>query len=62
VRSGANTLEVTVTTLAFNHYRPQKHNSMVQHWMGRTRQKDPLPSGLIGPVRLSLGEAAPAKP
>ena len=56
---GGNELEVTVTTLAFNHYRARKDDPMVQHWMSRSRQDGPLPSGLLGPVRLRRRDPAP---
>jgi hypothetical protein len=48
----AHELEVVVTTLAFNHFRAQADNPMAQYWTARSRQKKPLPTGLIGPVRL----------
>jgi hypothetical protein len=56
---GGNDLEITVTTLAFNHYRAQGDDPMVQHWMSRSRQEGPLPSGLLGPVRLLQRGPAP---
>ncbi len=49
---GGNELEIVVTTLAYNHYRARKDNPMAQYWMRRSRQGGPLPSGLLGPVRL----------
>jgi hypothetical protein len=59
LRPGENELVVTVTTLAFNHFRAQEGNAMAQHWIGRSRQKDPLPSGLIGPVTLTGSAPGP---
>jgi hypothetical protein len=52
LEAGANELEIVVTTLAFNHFRAQAENPMAQYWMSRTPTKKPLPTGLIGPVRL----------
>jgi hypothetical protein len=56
---GSHELEVVVTTLAFNHFRADSDNAMAQYWMGRTRQKEPLPTGLLGPVRLLQPGAGP---
>jgi hypothetical protein len=47
-----NSLEVRVTTLAFNHFRAHRHDPMAQYWMSRSRTDGPLPTGLLGPVRL----------
>ncbi len=52
LRRGRNTLEVKVTNLAFNYCRSLKHSATCSYWVNRSGRKEPLPSGLIGPVRL----------
>ena len=49
VRSGRNVLEVKVTTTLFNYCQSLKGNPTALRW---TRGKDPVPAGLVGPVRL----------
>jgi len=52
LRKGRNLLEVKVTTLAFNYCRSLKQNAACAYWVNRSGRKQPLPAGLLGPVRL----------
>jgi hypothetical protein len=52
LRNGTNTLEVKVTTTAFNYCRSFKQSAVCSYWVTRSGRKEPLPSGLIGPARI----------
>lgn len=52
LQPGANTLEVKVTTLAYNYFRSLQQNAAAQYWMERSTRTEPTASGLIGPVFL----------
>ena len=53
LRKGRNMLEVKVSTTAFNYCRSLKQSATCTYWVNRSGQKTPLPTGLIGPVRLA---------
>ncbi len=52
LQRGRNVLEVKVSNVAFNYCRSLKQNAVCSYWVGRSGRRDPLPAGLIGPVRL----------
>ena len=52
VTKGRNELEVEVTTHMANYTRSLRENKMAQRW---TSWFPPIPSGLLGPVRLVRG-------
>ena len=45
-------LEIRVTNLLFNYCLSLKDNKAAQNWVNRDRVKEPVPSGLLGPVRI----------
>lgn len=49
LKEGRNVLEVRVTTTLFNYCQSLKDNPTATRW---TRGQEPVPSGLVGPVRL----------
>jgi hypothetical protein len=49
---GANRLEVKVTTTLFNRLRAMTDNPTAQRWLRQATRKEPVPAGLIGPVRM----------
>ncbi len=53
LEEGVNSLEIHVTTLAYNYCRSLENNTAAQVWVQRCRSKELLPSGLLGPVRIS---------
>ena len=57
LRAGRNTLEIKVTNMAFNYCRSLKQSATCSYWVNRSGRKEPLPAGLIGPVRLIPGGA-----
>lgn len=51
--SGANTIEVKVTTVMGNYMKTLKDNAVAQYWTNEKRKDQPLQSmGLIGPVNI----------
>jgi hypothetical protein len=52
VKTGINEIEIEVTTLMFNYMLGKKDDPVAQFWMSRSRQKTPVQSGLLGPVKL----------
>ena len=53
LKSGANVLEVRVTTSMGNYMKTLKDNGVAQKWTNEKRQDQPIQSmGLLGPVRL----------
>jgi len=44
-------LEIKVTNLLFNYCLSLKDNKIAQNWIKRDTVKEPVPSGLLGPVR-----------
>ncbi|HKI87849.1 MAG TPA: glycosyl hydrolase, partial [Draconibacterium sp.] len=57
LKTGDNELEIKVTTLLWNHCnsKTMEENPMAKHWANSNRDKSnkPLPTGLIGPVKIS---------
>jgi len=53
LRPGRNTLEVEVSTTLFNYCYSLKENATATRW---TKGRKPVPTGLVGPVRLYEGE------
>lgn len=53
VQAGTNELVVTVPTLLYNDARTRTDNPLVAYFLDRrSRPDEPLPAGLVGPVRL----------
>jgi len=53
LKSGANVLEIKVTTSMGNYMKTLKDNGVAQKWTNEKRQDQPIQSmGLLGPVRL----------
>ena len=59
LRKGENVLEVRVATLLYNYVRSLQDDPHARYWMEQGGDAPPLPSGLIGPVRLY--RAAPSE-
>ncbi|RLA56051.1 MAG: hypothetical protein DRR04_14335 [Gammaproteobacteria bacterium] len=52
LKTGTNRIEIKVTTLLFNLMRSRVDDPVASYWLGRSKTKSPLPTGLIGPVQL----------
>lgn len=50
--AGGNMLEVRVATPLFNYTRSLQNNIAARYWLDKAANKEPLPAGLVGPVRL----------
>ena len=52
LHAGANTLEVRVATPLYNYTQSLEDNPTAMYWKKRASNKELVPAGLIGPVRL----------